>query len=68
MLMAHSHHVAGNNRPMENPYKPPESEPPETEETDPDWIYRECFALGILALAFFYALDTILRVVQGLRK
>jgi hypothetical protein len=49
-----------------NPYKPPQSEPPETEETDPDWIYRECFAYVIMALVLFYLLDTLLRAVHRL--
>tara|TARA_R110000824_G_scaffold111889_1_gene260708 strand:+ start:1384 stop:1545 length:162 start_codon:yes stop_codon:yes gene_type:complete len=53
---------------MENPYKPPKSEPPKTEETDPDWIYREYFAYGIMGLALFYIMDTIFRMVQSLNK
>ena len=53
---------------MENPYEPPKSEPPETEEVDPDWFYRECFGYAILTLAFLYALDTMLRAVQTLNE
>jgi|TARA_R110000851_G_scaffold188268_3_gene338323 hypothetical protein len=53
---------------MESPYKPPKSNPPETEETDPDLMYRDCFAYGIMALALFYTLDTIVRLVQRLDK
>jgi hypothetical protein len=49
-----------------NPYEPPQSEPPETEDVDPDWIYREFFAYGILLLVLFYILDTAFRAVQRL--
>lgn len=52
---------------MVNPYDPPESDPPESEGTDPDWIYRECFAYGIMMLALFYILDTIIRIIQDLK-
>ncbi len=52
----------------ENPYKPPRIEPPEENDTDPDWIHREYFAYGIMGLVLFYIMDTIFRMVQALNE